>query len=547
MTQTEDAPSERDGATVGGVRMARRADRRSDDDFISHGITNGIASSYGSIPSSNPASSSPSKSSPNSSTRALAPDLLRGFLMLTMALDHTALALNTWEHGTGRTSEMDGAVVTSWNRRAAYLVRSLTHLCAPGFTFLLGVGVVYLGRSRTRLGWSSGRIARYFAVRCGVLTVVNVVLGLAVSAGEVWFMNFVLFALAVDYFLAGMLWLVIDETEPLLARSISGLLPDDANLLQDDAEEPLLRPSPTPQSPRVSTRVSTRASTMSWHIHNALLGIVSLVTIWWNHWLSPTGGHCDVQSNDNNFMPTTAPGPGLDTPAISHHPLLGIWFWVVESKRVMSPFPPLAWLSFAIVGLLYARIILARPWSRRDIALGHSLVGLLFFIFFVLTRVLRFGNLSEGCLHTPEHDKHPNQNPYLVSGQSFFYIIKYPPDVAFWAFTLAGNFFLLALFGGFPVRISQRLTILLDFGRAALFFYIAHLFAVFIFGAVLVRLFGHDVGIPSPQDPDNSKGIDNVWAYLTIWAALMLLLWPATRWYSRFKSTKPADSIWRFF
>ncbi|KAH7145537.1 hypothetical protein B0J13DRAFT_323165 [Dactylonectria estremocensis] len=539
MTQTDDAPSERDAATASNVRMARGPERRSDDDFISNGFTNGIthnggSSSYGAIPSSNPVS----KPSSSSSTRALAPDLLRGFLMLTMALDHTALALNAWEHGTGRTSEMDGAVVTRWNRTAAYLVRSLTHLCAPGFTFLLGVGVVYLGRSRTRLGWSSGRIARYFAVRCGVLTLVNVVLGLAVSGGEVWFMNFVLFALAVDYLLAGMLWLVIDKTEPLLAQSISGLLPDDASLLQDDAEEPLLQPSPTPQS-------STRASTMSWHIHNALLFIASLVTIWWNHWLSPTSGHCDFQSNA--LVALTAPGPGLDTPAVSHHPLFGIWFWVVESKRVISPFPPMAWLSFAIVGLLYARINLARPWSRRAVVLGHSLIGLLFFIFFVLTRVLRFGNLSEGCLHTPDQDKHPDQNPYLVSGQSFFYIIKYPPDVAFWAFTLAGNFFLLALFGGLPVRISQRLTILLDFGRAALFFYIAHLFAVFIAGAILVRLFGHDVGIPSQSNPDNSQGIDNVWAYFAIWAALMLLLWPATRWYSRFKSTKPADSIWRFF
>lgn len=528
MTQPEDPRSTTSALrnTSGDEPMPPNNDRRSDG-FVS----------YGSFPSTDRVDDAPPPSKPKPNTRALAPDLLRGLLMLVMALDHTSLALNTWEHGTGRSSEADGVVIGRWNRPAAYIVRTLTHLCAPGFTFLLGVGVVYLGRSRTRLGWTTLRIAKYFAVRGLVLTLINVVLGLAVSGGQVWFMNFVLFALAVDYFLAGMLWLAINKTEPLLARSISGLLPDDPK--DTDAEEPLLQSG----AAEVSSS-SARASAVSWHVHNASLFILGLITIWWNHWLSPTGGHCQFRSNEPS---TSAAGPMLDTPAVSHHPLIGIWFWIVESKRVISPFPPMAWLSFAILGLLYARVNLARAWSRRNIVLGHSLVGLLFFILFVMTRVLRFGNLSEDCLHTPEHDKHPDQNPYLVSVQSFFYIIKYPPDVAFWAFTLAGNFFLLALFGGLPVHISQRLTILLDFGRAALFFYIAHLFAVFIVGGILVHLLGHDVGIPDPQNPDTSQGIDNVWAYLAIWASCMLLLWPATRWYSRFKSTKSADSIWRFF
>lgn len=207
----------------------------------------------------------------------------------------------------------------------------------------------------------------------------------------------------------------------------------------------------------------------------------------------------------------------------------------------------MAWLSFAIVGLLYARINMARKWSPRTIALGHSLTGLLFLILFFLTRVLRFGNLSEGCLQTPEHLKHPDQNPYLVSVQSFFYIIKYPPDVAFWALTLSGQFFLLAFFGGIPTDISKRFTMLLDFGRAALFFYIAHLSLILIVGALIIRWFGHDTGIPNMNNPGSTRGIDNAWAYFAIWGMLMLLLWPLTRWYSRFKATKPADSIWRFF
>ncbi|KPM44975.1 hypothetical protein AK830_g1601 [Neonectria ditissima] len=501
--------------------------------------------SYGSFaPRDNPPP--PLQHAKPASTRALAPDLLRGFLMLAMALDHTALALNTWEHGTGRGTEMDGAVVARWNRPAAYAVRTLTHLCAPGFTFLLGVGVVFLGRSRTHLGWSTARIARYFAVRAAVLTLVGVVLGLLVTGGAVWFMNFVLFALAVDYFLAGMLWLAMTRSEPLLARAVERILPEAKEGEDGDGGEvgSLLRRAAAPER-------STRADAVSWHVHNALLFVLGVVTIWWNIWLSPSGGHCQLQSNAgvsllNEF--SAADGPQLpSTPGVSKSPFLGIWFWVVQTEHVMSAFPPLAWLSFAILGLLYARVDLARPWSRRAVLLSHCAAGLLFALFFVLTRVLRFGNLSENCLHTPANDAHPQRNPYLVSVQAFLYIVKYPPDVAFWAFTLAGNFFLLALFGGLPVRVARRLTMLLDFGRAALFFYIVHLFLVFIVGAVVVPLLGHDVGIPNPNNPNKSIGIDSLWAYLAIWSTCMLLLWPVTRWYGRFKGTKPADSIWRFF
>ncbi|KAH6889489.1 hypothetical protein B0T10DRAFT_52795 [Thelonectria olida] len=511
-----------------------------------HGHSHRRAAGYGAFPTTDRLNDALPPAPPTKqTTRAVAPDLLRGLLMLTMALDHTALALNTWEHGTGRNMEMDGVVIDGWNRPVAFVVRTLTHLCAPGFTFLLGVGVVYLGRSRTRMGWSTMRIAKYFAVRGFVLTMINVVLGLLVSGGQVWLMNFVLFSLAVDYFLAGMLWLLVDKTEPWLARVISARLKDDSadDDEDEDVEEPLLRPWG-----EVEPCVSARATNLSWHVHNAILLVLGVVSIWWNIWLSPTHGHCQLQSDHGTNLNTASnAGPDINSPAMSDNALLGIWFWIVQTDRVMSVFPPMAWLSFAILGLLYARIDLARPWSRRAILLGHSLVGLFFMLVFVLTRVLRFGNLSEDCLHTPEHVQHPDQNPYLVSVQSFLYIIKYPPDVAFWAFTLAGNFFLLALFAGIPTHVASRFTMLLDFGRAALFFYIAHLFMVFLFGGVLIAWLGHDVGIPNPNNPDTSRGIDNAWAYFAIWGILMLSMWPIVRWYGRFKATKPADSIWRFF
>jgi uncharacterized membrane protein len=493
--------------------------------------------------SNNAAAAAPSK------TRVLAPDLLRGLLMMIMAFDHLALGLHTWSHGTNTAMESDGVVVHTWNRPVAYFIRTLTHLCGTGFTMLLGMGVVYLGRSRTKLGWSAGRLAWYFLVRCLVLTGVSVVFGLVVSGGRLWFMNAVLWALAVDYLLAGLLWLGINATEGMLSRKLTRWL--SARQTSDDiTREPLL--SQDSQALAVKDGdAAVRAHNISWHMHNGLLVILALVTIWWNHWFSLDGGHCPTTSDhslaamvdDFSSMSDDPAAPVLSTWQI----LTRIWLYPVTTPHIMSGFPPLAWVSFSILGLLYGRLMTSRPWNTQALAMGHALAAAILAVFFLLTRLLRFGNLSDGCLHTPENDAHPHTNPYLVSPQAFFYVIKYPPDVAYWALTLSGTFLLLGIFGAIPVRIARRFTILLDFGTSALFYYVAHMFIVFGVASAMNGWFGHDTGIRDPMSGEKAKGIDNIAAYFAIWALCMLILWPLCRWYSRFKSTKSADSLWRFF
>jgi len=56
---------------------------------------------------------------------------------------------------------------------AEFLTRWLTHLCAPGFFMLMGIGIVYLAESRVAAGWSAGRITRFLATRGAVLLVVQ--------------------------------------------------------------------------------------------------------------------------------------------------------------------------------------------------------------------------------------------------------------------------------------------------------------------------------------------------------------------------------------
>lgn len=58
----------------------------------------------------------------------------------------------------------------------AFLTRWLTHLCAPGFFMLMGIGIVYFAESRRAAGWTTGRITRFLATRGAVLLLVQHVL-----------------------------------------------------------------------------------------------------------------------------------------------------------------------------------------------------------------------------------------------------------------------------------------------------------------------------------------------------------------------------------
>ncbi|KAK0630291.1 hypothetical protein B0T17DRAFT_589866 [Bombardia bombarda] len=481
---------------------------------------------YGSFPTSDERGRPPGPA--KSTTRALAPDLLRGLLMVLMALDHNAMALRSWPHGTAVDGEQDSAVVHEWNRPVAYAIRTLTHLCAPGFTFLLGMGVVYFGRSRTNLGWSARRMAWHFLLRAVVLMLVSVVIGLAMTAGDVWFFNIVLFALAVDYLLAGLLWIAMSRTEQTLAFVLLKVLPDGK---KDDPTEPLLQDRQGEED-IAPDRTIIRVADISWHVHNAVLFGLAVLTIWWNIWLSPTGGHCQVEHVE--MLPESN--------------WFRIWFYPIQGPHVLSGFPPLAWISFAILGLLYGRVILAKSWSGKAITAANAAAGAAFSLVFVLTRLLHFGNLSEGCLQMPEHIQHPGADQYLTSLPSFFYLTKYPPDVAFWSFTMAGNLFLLALLGTLPSNFASRaFKVLLVFGTSALFFYVVHLILLFSMAVGLVAWLGHSLSFKDPFVGGPVVGVDELWAFFLNWALVLAMLYPLCRWYGRFKRTREPDSIWRFF
>ena len=102
-------------------------------------------------------------------SRVASLDAARGLIVVLMAIDH-ARGFVARNHP----SEFWGTALPDYQGDwLAFVTRLVTHLCAPGFMFLMGAGAALFAASRTRAGWSPLRIAGHLAVRGVVLIVLG--------------------------------------------------------------------------------------------------------------------------------------------------------------------------------------------------------------------------------------------------------------------------------------------------------------------------------------------------------------------------------------
>jgi uncharacterized membrane protein len=100
-------------------------------------------------------------------TRLSSLDTLRGLIIVFMAIDHARgfIARN-------HPAEFWGTPLPDYQGDwIAFLTRLVTHLCAPGFMFLMGAGAALFAASRAREGWRPWRITGQLALR-GIILIV---------------------------------------------------------------------------------------------------------------------------------------------------------------------------------------------------------------------------------------------------------------------------------------------------------------------------------------------------------------------------------------
>lgn len=97
----------------------------------------------------------------DASYRLKAVDALRGLIIVLMALDHANYFV-AQKHSPG---EYWGGPFPVYSQPLPFLTRLVTHLAAPGFFFLMGVGMALYATRYTRSGQSRRQIMGHFWIR----------------------------------------------------------------------------------------------------------------------------------------------------------------------------------------------------------------------------------------------------------------------------------------------------------------------------------------------------------------------------------------------
>jgi uncharacterized membrane protein len=363
--------------------------------------------------------------------------------MVLMALDHASFFIARMH-----SREFWGTALPDYATVLPFVLRGLTHICAPGFFLLMGAGMAMLTASRSAAGWSQARIVRFFMLRGLILIGIQLLIenpawGLAVVRGV-----------------------------PGTFTSRGGPIPGSGEGM----------------SVYLGVLYALGAVMLFWslagRLRTAVVAGISITAILVTQWATPGP---EAFSADFAAWVRMLQIPG-------------------RSGSFVVFYPVIPWLGIAGLGILLGR------WRERilvDLPMRAFFTSVVLLIGFIVIRsVGGFGNF-----HAP-----------APGGIGFLNVTKYPPSLAFVLLTLGLNFFLLGLFG---LECTIGGTWLAVFGRTPFFFYILHLYLYGLMGWI----------VPS--------GVPPVWM-LVFWLAGLAFLYPACRFYDRFKSRTPVDSFWRF-
>ena len=418
-----------------------------------------------------------SQQTSGTAARLLPLDALRGLIMALMALDHTNLFV-AHKHAAG---EHWGGEFPSYSSALPFLTRLVTHLCAPGFSFLMGTGMWLFAQSRRKMGWSRWAVTRHFLVRGALLIALQfLVENQAWRLSPGWQLDVyvgVLFALGGTMILGSLLvWL---KPPALLVLTV---------VLAVGTE--LLVPNPIlwgqRNSPLDLLLLLSGGDSHLWSNYPVLpwLKFVTFGMLF-GHWLLETlSCHSERSACHSERSEESLPGGNSVIPST-------------------APVIPSA-----------ARNLIDRqPGSRKPFTRALILGAALLLAFVVVRYLNGFGNVR----------------PRVGDGWiSFLNVVKYPPSIAFSLLTMGVNLLLLGLFGLASARVQRLLQPLAVFGRAPLFFYVVHLFLYAGLGLWLTP---------------GGTSIAGMYPY---WLAGLLLMFPLTWWYGRWKHRQPPNSILRF-
>ena len=279
--------------------------------------------------------------------------------MVLMAIDHASFFI-----ARVHPAETWAAPPPYYDSAAAFLTRWLTHLCAPGFFLLLGIGLVWFAESRRAAGWSSGRIARFYVTRGAAL-------------------------LFIQHFVENPAWLMgIVSADPAVLGQIMG------------------------ETPGVGGDVMLAFAVLS------ALGISMI--FWGIAWRAPLWVILVVCIGAPWLTRELLPDPSAAAQPIPFWKLM--LFVPGEGGIVENMYPWVIWLVPSGVGVALGRVFLREPRSRIPVIAGQAaLAGVGAFLMFRLTGLGEHHEPAAGLIGWLTVTKYPPSDAFfaLMLGLNF--------------------------------------------------------------------------------------------------------------------------------
>jgi len=447
--------------------------------------------------------------------RLMSLDLARGLIMTVMAWDHCRDIVSTeWLNS----NESWGGIMPSFDNDAAmFLQRFITHFCAPGFFWSMGVGMALFSCSRLeRAGWNGSQVFYHYLVRGLILLAIDRVVNPAFFLGPLVGYE-ARGGTASDHF-----WLTVFLGDFQVCTALGLTMILCGSLL-----------------PLIHTWSKIPLNSLTEHRGD-----------WWNAGrgqllalLIASAGFIIA-----NFFIVGSQGPYGAVGAVSPFPnqaAHATGFAEVVQRVLLFPgptdwgalilYPLLPWSSITFLGIAMGFEFKTDPEVAQTNTAPLAFLGL---ICFNIVRAVggAWGNYRGWPRGDGVHF-HPTQVVYVSPWIEWFNICKYPPDLAYALLTVSVN--LLILRGFFWVQqlkgskwVELWLEPLLTFGRAPLFFYVVH-FWVFCMISVTMNAFG-------------LKGLTGGHSIL-VWLAVVVGMLFVTRPFAKFKAQQPIGSLWHLF
>jgi uncharacterized membrane protein len=377
-------------------------------------------------------------------------DLLRGAVMIIMALDHV-------RHFFHETTFLYDPVDLQHTTAALFFTRWITHFCAPVFIFLAGVSACLYGARR-----STSELSRFLFTRGLWLVFVEMFI---VSLGWTFNIGYAFFSLQV-------IW-VIGACMILLAAMV--------------------------------------------HMNRRAILICGLLVV---------AGH-------NLLDSVHVPGQGLGSFVWSllHEP--GYFSFGRLSFKVL--YTVLPWIGVMAWGYSFGPLFTpgydADRRKKLLLQVGAGMIGLFL--------VLRFFNLyGQAAPWAPQADA-------TFSVLSFLNVAKYPPSLLYLLITLGPAFIFLSIAERPLNGLASRVSV---YGRVPMFYYLIHLPLIHL----LAMIAAVSTGFPASSlvfksthmNPALSGYGFNLWVVYIVWAAVVLMLYPACQRYDAYKTRHGSRKWW---